>query len=86
MQAEMKSVLEQCSGNNLAVVAGLAKLLGKYRGKICHPNHFAVVDVEYHLVRRMALMRKPTVDLLLEMKKLIHKYLDIAVVFYPGIK
>jgi hypothetical protein len=55
-------------------------MLGKYRGKLLHSNHAVIVDIEYHLVKRMALLRKPTLDLLQEMKKLIHKFLGIAVV------
>lgn len=46
----------------------------------------SLIDVEYNLVKRMSKMGKPTVDLMHEMKRLIHKFLDIADTFYPGIK
>jgi hypothetical protein len=87
IQMEKKTILEMLEcGSNLAAIGGLARILGKYRGKKVHVNHFAIVDIEYNLVRRMARVPKPTADLIHELKRLIHKFLDISVVFYPGIK
>jgi len=49
IQSEKKAVLVMMSepGNNLAVVGGLARILGKYQGKKVHPNHFRLIKVVY---------------------------------------
>jgi hypothetical protein len=87
IQSEKKTTLEMLEfGSNLAVIGGLARILGKYRGKKVHPNHHTIVDVEYNLVKRMARVSKPTPDIVHELKRLIHKFLDISEVFYPGMK
>ncbi|CAL8114186.1 unnamed protein product [Orchesella dallaii] len=82
--AEEKAVCDQielCS--NLTTIRSLMKVLKKHRDVTVHPNHYRVVNIEHILVRHLLKVPKPPVEIKLEMKRLIKKYMRLSAVFHP---
>lgn len=82
VRKEEKKILK--SGyKNSALIASWMDLLEKYHTRF-HENHYALLQVQIHLVKSMSQVAKPTAELVESMESIINKYKKLYCTFYPN--
>ncbi|ODN02110.1 Protein msta, isoform A [Orchesella cincta] len=81
LREEEKKILKSGRKNN-AMIGSWIELLEKYSEKL-HENHYALLQIQLHLIRCMAKVTKPPAELVEDMHKLVNKYKKLYRTFYP---
>lgn len=82
---EEETVLEEnLKNNNLTSIKNLMNVLKKHRDVTLHPNHHRILSIEYTLVKHLLAIKDPAKPIVLEMKRLVKKYMKISSVFHPA--
>lgn len=82
---EQEQVCDQMQINtNLVTIRNLMKILKQHRNITLHPNHYRIVSIEYILVKHLLLIPNPAKTIMLEIKRLVKKYMQLSVLFHPS--
>lgn len=84
LRIQETKILKSGRKNN-AMIAGWINLLERFGGRF-HENHYALLQIQVHLIRCMAKVSKPPVELVQDMQKMINKYKKLYLTFYPNLE